>query len=117
MIYPIALEAVQRLDALFDLERAINGQPAAERVAMRQQHSRPLVDELHIWLTAQLIKLSRSHDLAKACQYMLRRCDAAMLRCLHPLPRRWPHLPDQQRRRTGASLRAAGPQGLAVLRF
>jgi len=76
LIYPIALEAVQRLDALFDLERAINGQPAAERVAMRQQHSRPLMDELHAWLTAQLAKLSRSHDLAKACQYMLRRWDA-----------------------------------------
>jgi transposase len=76
LIYPIALEAVQRLDALFDLERAINGQPAAERVAMRQQHSRSLMDELHVWLTAQLAKLSRSHDLAKACQYMLRRWDA-----------------------------------------
>ena len=76
MIYPIALEAVQRLDALFDIERGINGKPTAERLAMRQQHSRPLMDELHAWLTVQLAKLSRSHDLAKAINYMLRRWDA-----------------------------------------
>src|SRR3546814_3647600 len=32
--------------------------------------------ELHAWLTAQLAKLSRGHDLAKAINYMLRRWDA-----------------------------------------
>jgi transposase len=66
MIYPIALEAVQRLDALFDIERAINGKSAAERLAVRQELSAPLMAELHAWLTAQLAKLSRNHDLAKA---------------------------------------------------
>jgi len=35
MIYPIALQAVQRLDALFDIERAINGKGTAERLAAR----------------------------------------------------------------------------------
>lgn len=76
MIYPIALEAVQRLDALFDLERSLNGKPAAERLTMRQEHSAPLMDDLHAWLIAQLAKLSRSHDLARAINYMLRRWDA-----------------------------------------
>lgn len=66
MIYPIALEAVQRLDALFDIERAINGKGAAERLAVRQELSAPLIAELHDWLTSQLAKLSRNHDLAKA---------------------------------------------------
>src|SRR3546814_12850933 len=37
MIYPIALEAVQRIDALFDIERTINGKSAAERHAVRQE--------------------------------------------------------------------------------
>jgi hypothetical protein len=32
--------------------------------------------ELHDWLKAQLAKLSRNHDLAKAINYMLRRWDA-----------------------------------------
>lgn len=76
MIYPIALEAVQRLDALFEIERGINGKAAAERLAVRQDLSIPLMADLHAWLTAQLAKLSSSHDLAKAINYMLRRWGA-----------------------------------------
>lgn len=81
-IFPIALEAVKRLDALFEIERAINGCSPAERLATRREHSAPLMDDLHSWLQAQLAKLSRSHDLAKACQYMLRRWPA-FTRFLH----------------------------------
>lgn len=76
MIYPIALEAVQRIDALFDIERAITGKTAAERLAARQELSAPLMTELHSWLVAQRAKLSRNHDLARAINYMLRRWDA-----------------------------------------
>jgi hypothetical protein len=67
---------VQKLDALLDIERAANGKSAAERLAMRQELSVPLIAELHIWLTAQLASLLRNHDLAKAINYMLRRWDA-----------------------------------------
>ena len=73
MVYPVALEAVQKLDALFEIERRINGLGPAERVAVRREHSAPLIDELHIWLQFQRAKLSRNHDLAKAINYMLRR--------------------------------------------
>lgn len=76
MIYPIALEAVQRIDTLFDIERGINGRTAAQRHAVRQQLSAPLMAELHTWLIGQLARLSRNHDLAKAINYMLRRWDA-----------------------------------------
>jgi len=76
MIYPIALEAVQRLDALFEIERGINGKATEERLTVRQELGAPLMTDLHAWLTAQLAKLSRSHDLAKAINYMLRRWDA-----------------------------------------
>ncbi|MEG3178883.1 IS66 family transposase [Sphingomonas sp. RB3P16] len=76
MIYPIALEAVRRLDALFDVERTINGKSAADRLAVRKTLSAPLMTEFHTWLTAQRAILSRNHDLAKACLYMLRRWDA-----------------------------------------
>ncbi len=43
---PLAIEAVRRIDAIFDAERAINGLPAAERLAVRQQHIASLVTEL-----------------------------------------------------------------------
>ena len=78
-IYPIALEAVQKLDALFEIERTINGRSAEDRLAVRQALSAPLMAELQAWLTAQLAKLSRHHDLAKAINYMLRRWDGFRL--------------------------------------
>ena len=75
-VYPIALEAVQKLDVLFEIERSINGFGPAERLAARREHSAPLMEDLHNWLEVQLGKLSRNHDLAKAINYMLRRWPA-----------------------------------------
>lgn len=66
VIYPIALEAEQKLDALFAIERDINGKNPAERLAVRQELSAPLMDELHEWLNARLARVSRNHDVAKA---------------------------------------------------
>src|ERR1700723_2512079 len=39
---PIAIEVVRRIDALFAIERSINGKSPEERVAVRQTSSRPL---------------------------------------------------------------------------
>jgi hypothetical protein len=72
-VYPLALEAVQRIDALFNVERQINGLAPAERLAVRQAKSAPLAAELEAWMLATREKLSRGHDLAKAFSYMLRR--------------------------------------------
>ena len=72
----VPLSVSKRLDALFDIERAINGKPAADRLAVRQELSAPLMAEFHAWLTIQRARLSRTHDLARACLYMLRRWDA-----------------------------------------
>ncbi|PYE88080.1 transposase IS66 family protein [Phyllobacterium leguminum] len=70
-ISPVALEAVKRIDALFDFERGINGKSAGKRLAARQEHARPLVAELHGWLTAQRAQMSRHNPVAKAINYML----------------------------------------------
>ena len=66
LISPIAVEAVRRIDALFDIERAINGQSAAHRRAVRQKLSAPLVADLETWMREQRAKLSRGNDLARA---------------------------------------------------
>ena len=76
---PIAIEVVRRIDALFEIERSINGKSAAERLAVRQKLSRPLVDDLHVYMREQLAKLSRGHDLAKAINYILKRWPAFTL--------------------------------------
>jgi transposase len=73
---PIALEAVRRIDALFDIERGITGLSAEQRLLVRRQHSAPLVEDLHGWLREQRARLSRVHDLAKAIDYMLKRWDS-----------------------------------------
>lgn len=72
-ISPIALEAVKRIDAVFDIERAINGQMADERLRVRQESIKPLVDELHDWMSRQRDRISGKGDLAKAFDYMLKR--------------------------------------------
>jgi transposase len=72
-VAPMALAAVQRIDALFEIERAINGKQAAERLAVRQEFSTPRVTELETWMRAERAKLSRHNDVAKAMDYMLNR--------------------------------------------
>jgi len=69
-ISPVALEAVARIDALFDIERGINGLPAEMRLAVRQQHARPLIEELHDWLKAQRAQMSKHNPVTKAINYM-----------------------------------------------
>jgi len=78
-VSPIALEAVKRIDCLFAIEREINGLSADERRQVRQERSRPLVDDLRAWLDEQRVKLSRSATVAKPIDYMLRRWDAFAL--------------------------------------
>jgi transposase len=73
VISPLALEAVRRIDALFEIEREINGRSAEERKAVRQERSAPLVAELEVWMREQRAKLSRANDVAKAMDYILKR--------------------------------------------
>jgi transposase len=70
---PIAIEAVRRIDALFAIEREINGRPPDQRLALRRQRSKPLVDDLEIWLREERKKLSSKNPLAKAMDYSLKR--------------------------------------------
>jgi transposase len=76
VISPLALEAVRRIDALFEIERAINGQSAEQRRAARQELSAPLVADLERWLRQERPKLSRGNDLARAIDYLLKRWPA-----------------------------------------
>jgi transposase len=73
VIAPLAFEAVKRIDAIFDIEREINGCSADERLALRRERVAPLVAELEAWMRAQRAKLSRHSDVAKAMDYMLKR--------------------------------------------
>jgi hypothetical protein len=69
----MALAAVRRIDALFEIERTISGKSAAERRQVRQTLSAPLVAELETWMRTERPKFSRHNDVAAAMDYMLNR--------------------------------------------
>ena len=75
-VSPLALEAVRRIDVLFDVERAINGLDAAQRKTVRQEQSAALIAELEAWMRAERAGLSRHNEVAKAMDYVLKRWDA-----------------------------------------
>ncbi len=73
LISPLALEAVTRIDTIFDVERAINGAEAEARLAVRRETAAPLVAELERWMREERAHLSRHGPVAKAMDYMLKR--------------------------------------------
>ena len=97
-ISPLALEAVKRIDALFDIEREINGETAERRLAGAPRAERAAR------------RRARGLDADRACRALAPRrrgqgdgLHAQALGRLRPLPRRRPHLPHEQRRRAGAT--------------
>ncbi len=70
-ISPIALEAVKRFDAIFDVEREVTGLSAAARHEARQRLVRPMVSDLRDWLRAERARMSKHNPVAKAINYML----------------------------------------------
>jgi transposase len=74
-ISPIAFEAVQKIDAIFALERSVNGLSPEVRVAARRKDIVPLVNDLVEWMQRERGKLSRHNEVAKAFDYMLKRID------------------------------------------
>src|SRR5271163_3140719 len=79
VVSPIAIEIVRRIDALFDIERSINGQSAEKRKAVRQELSAPLVADLQTYMLERRAELSRGHDLVRAMNYILKRWSAFTL--------------------------------------
>jgi transposase len=68
---PIAAEALERIGALYAIEREIRGRPRDERREGRQTRARPLLESLHDWFELSLTKLSRKSDTTAAVRYAL----------------------------------------------
>ena len=73
---PIAIEAVERINVLFAIEREINGVPRERRCAVRAERSAPLLIQLEAWLRQQRAKLSSKSETARAIDYSLKRWTA-----------------------------------------
>jgi hypothetical protein len=70
---PIATEALARIAALYAIEADARGRSAEARHAIRQERTRPLIDQLKTWLDAQLAAVSKKSTLAEAIRYALAR--------------------------------------------
>lgn len=75
-ISPIALEAVRRIDQLFEIERDIYGLSAEARLQIRRERSAPLLTDLAAWLRAVSTRLSRSSNVIKPINYLLNRWES-----------------------------------------
>ncbi len=63
---PIARDALEQIGKLYDVERAINGQPLERRLAGREQQSRPRVLAFRTWCEQQQGRIPGKGDRAKA---------------------------------------------------
>ena len=70
---PIAEDAIKRIAGLYAVEKEARGQPPEQRIALRQEHAKPILDELEAWLQSQLPRISGKSELAKAIRYALTR--------------------------------------------
>ncbi len=73
---PVALD---RIAALYRIEDTIRGQPPEQRLRARQEHTAPLMAELHHWLQMILSRVPGRGSLAKAIRYTLSRWEGLTL--------------------------------------
>jgi transposase len=67
----VAAEALRRVGEVYAIEARIRGRAAAERVAVRQAETKPLMAALRSWLMERLAEISVKSPLAGAIRYTL----------------------------------------------
>jgi transposase len=78
---PIATEAVERIAALYAIEKDIRGRSPDERRQVRNARARPLLESMRTWMESSLSKLSRKSDTTAAIHYALALWDAFVRYC------------------------------------
>jgi transposase len=68
---PVADDILQRIAALYAIEKQIRGASPEVRHAARQERSKPLVAELNVFVRAQRELLSRKSNMGKALAYLV----------------------------------------------
>jgi transposase len=68
---PVALQAVQRIAWIYRIEREVQSLTVSERLAARQSRSKPLWDELHVWLQLERKRVPDGSGIAGAIDYSL----------------------------------------------
>lgn len=69
---PFAQEVIERIAAIYEIEKKIRGKSAQERLCVRQAETRPLMDSLKARLEAMKDGISRQSTLVVAIDYALK---------------------------------------------
>jgi hypothetical protein len=77
----VAAEALERIAALYAVEKEIQGRSSDERRAVRNERSWPLLKSMKQWLDEMLGRLSKKSDTAMAVRYALGRWEALLRYC------------------------------------
>ena len=75
----LSREALDRIAPLYKIENTIRGRTPDQRLAVRAEHTAPLLADLHGWLQTTLGRISGRSEMAKAIRYSLNRWDALTL--------------------------------------
>ena len=67
----MAGQAIQRIARLYGIEADAKALSADQRLQMRQDRSRPLWEELHVWLQLERTRVPDGSAIAKALDYSL----------------------------------------------
>lgn len=72
----VAQQALEYIRQLYEVERSAADLDADARGQLRQEHAKPILDQLHQWLTAQRQLITNGTATAKAIDYSLKRWTA-----------------------------------------
>jgi len=67
----VAKQAIQRIAGLYRVEAAVRDQTNEQRLQMRLERSKPLWQELHVWLQLERGRVPDGSAIAKAIDYSL----------------------------------------------
>lgn len=80
-VTPTTTEALRRIAELYAIEEQCRGQSPDQRLLLRQELARPLLDDFEQWLRAKLLTLSTQSDTTKAINYLLNQWQALIYYC------------------------------------
>jgi hypothetical protein len=69
----IAEHAIRQLAQVYEIEQQVKEMPEAQRLEIRQERSRPILEDLHEWMLRQRQQVAGNSATAKALDYSLKR--------------------------------------------
>jgi hypothetical protein len=73
---PMAKQALEFIQELYEVEREVKNLSTEERLAIRQRKSKPIAELMHRWLLAHRLEIPDKSASARAMDYSIKRWDA-----------------------------------------